>query len=218
MPNPKLVEWFRRAVQRWSVRAGREFVWRKGSASNYKRVVAEILLQRTRAETVNTLYPSFFRSFPSWPKLARATLRELRDSLRPLGLWNQRAKSLRRLAIVMEARKGLFPSVREEIDALPNVGQYIANSIELFCHGRPKPLLDVNMVRVLERFFRPRLLVDIRNDPFLQELAQRAVDPEHPEGYNWAVLDLGALICTRSSPRCCECPLRRKCRYFRIHR
>ncbi len=45
----------------------------------------------------------------------------------------------------------------------------------LLCNRKPRPLLDVNMSRVLERYFGPRSLADIRYDPYLQNLAQRLV-------------------------------------------
>ena len=71
----------------------------------------------------------------------------------------------------MAKRNGRFPSTRVEVEALPGVGQYITNATLLLCHGEAQPLLDVNMARVLERVFGPRKLVDIRYDPYLQNLA-----------------------------------------------
>jgi A/G-specific adenine glycosylase len=68
------------------------------------------------------------------------------------------------------------------------------------------------MARIMERYFEPRRLADIRYDPLLQGLAQLLV--ESAEDYrviNWAFLDLGALVCKPRNPRCGECPLRRGC-------
>lgn len=70
------------------------------------------------------------------------------------------------------------------------------------------------MARVLERFFGPRQLVDIRYDPYLQTLARQTVDPEIPQQYNWAVLDLAALVCTPRKPKCEVCPLSQRCSYY----
>ena len=114
----------------------------------------------------------------------------------------------------MDARNGRFPKSREEIQKLPGVGQYIANSIELLCHGKAKPLLDVNMARVLERFFGPRKLADIRYDPYLQKLAHKVVDVEDPVRMNWAILDFAALVCKTRNPLCETCPVAKNCIYF----
>src|SRR5207248_611362 len=80
-------------------------------------------------------------------------------------------------------------------------------------HNRPAPLLDTNMARVLERFFGPRQLVDIRYDPYLQLLAHSVVDGTDAIRANWAILDLAAGVCRRRSPMCTSCPVRSRCRY-----
>jgi A/G-specific adenine glycosylase len=75
--------------------------------------------------------------------LGRASQKELGECLKPLGLWRRRAISLQRLGREMAARHGRFPKTRDEIEDLPNVGQYIANAVLLFCHNAPEPLLDL---------------------------------------------------------------------------
>lgn len=142
-----------------------------------------------------------------------ATEVDLQQYLQPLGLWRRRAASLEKLANEMAKRRGKFPERREEIEQLPNVGQYIANAILLFCHGDPQPLLDVNMARVLERFFGPRKLADIRYDPYLQSLAKAVVSSKNPHVINWAILDHATLICKISTPLCTVCPVVLRCKF-----
>ena len=130
----------------------------------------------------------------------------------PIGLWRQRAQSLNRLARAIAKRNGRFPTKRSDIESLPNVGQYIANAVELFCYGKEKPLLDGGMARVLERFFGPRRLADIRFDPGLQSVAHLVVSGSHAKETNWAILDLAALVC-KKHPHCHTCPLQKRCRF-----
>ena len=205
-----------RRLETWFELEGRPFPWRRKSATNYHKIVCEILLQRTRAETVSSVYQDFFRIFPSWNKIANASTEKIEKSLKPLGLWKRRARSLQALAKVLQKNRGRFPASREEIDRLPAVGQYVGNSVELFIHGRPLPLLDINMSRVIERYFRPRKLADIRRDPWLQALAKiiinRGIDPVK---LNWSILDLGGTVCISRKPRCNACPIRRGCSTFK---
>jgi A/G-specific adenine glycosylase len=207
------VEAFRKLLLAWFDRHGRSFPWRAPSASNYALVVSEILLQRTRAETVAAFFPRFVNRFPGWNRLALATEDELRTFLEPIGLWRRRSATLRALAGEMRSRRGRFPASRKEIESLPGVGQYIASAAMAFCHGAREPLLDVNMARVLERCFAPRKLVDIRYDPWLQALSRAVVDHPKAREINWAVLDLAATVCTIRRPRCEACPLRSCCRF-----
>jgi len=213
IPAPRRIRTFRERVLHWFDGAGREFPWRGRAASHYKKVIAEVLLQRTRAETVLAFYPKFVAEFPSWRRIANASEAKLRMYLEPIGLWRRRASSLRRLSHAMVERGGRFPRRRGEIEALPGVGQYIANSILLLVHKEREPLLDGGMARVLERYFGPRQLVDIRFDPYLQQLARKVVDHERSVEVSWALLDLSAMICRTREPRCSECPMRRGCRF-----
>jgi A/G-specific adenine glycosylase len=213
-PTASELQWFRRRVLRWSAVHGRTFRWRNPSASTYERIVSEVLLQRTRAETVDTFFSAFMRAFPSWRALSAAEVTDLERFLRPLGLWRRRAASLKKLASAMATRRGKFPRDRHALESLPNVGQYIANAIELLCHASPRPLIDVNMARILERFFGRRLLADIRYDPYLQELAARVVNGKSPAFINWAILDLSAKVC-RPKPHCTCCPLQQRCIFAR---
>jgi A/G-specific adenine glycosylase len=209
------IQLFRAILTKWWAISHRRFPWRRSRISNYQRIISEMLLQRTTAAAVASFWPVFIARFPNWNALAAASLPELELCLRPLGLSKQRAPRMLALARLLASRKGRFPMNRQEIEMLPGVGQYIGNAIMLFCHKIPSPLLDVNMARVLERFFGPRKLADIRYDPYLQSLADAVVESDSNGNANWMILDFGAMICKARAPSCSECPLCRHCEYFR---
>ena len=211
IPIPENLLNFRYKLLQWFEDHGRKFPWRKAYLSKYQYVIAEILLQRTRAETVASFFPRFIDEFPSWKKLDSASVARLQLYLQPLGLWRRRASSIQALAKTMVKRNGRLPKTRREIESLPGVGQYITNAILLLCHGEAQPLLDGNMARVLERVFGPRKLADIRYDPYLQELALKVVKCEKSKELNWAILDLAASICLKKKPRCSICPVEKMC-------
>lgn len=215
IPPSKQISEFRERLLSWFEQHGRRFPWRNQSASNYEKILAEVLLQRTQAETVASFFSVFVKHFPSWQKLAEATKEELQEYFKPIGLWRRRAASLVKLADEMAKRGGQFPRQRQEIEALPGIGQYIANAVLMFCHSDPQPLLDTNMARVLERYFGPRKLVDIRYDPYLQSLAKEVVTGDDATLVNWAILDLASLICRQKMPLCDICSLVDGCRFVK---
>jgi A/G-specific adenine glycosylase len=90
----------------------------------------------------------------------------------------------------------------------------MANSVELIIFNQPAPLLDVNMARVLERFFGERKLADIRYDPGLQDLARKVVSVARSKELNWAILDYATLVCKARRPACEICQLSSKCTYY----
>lgn len=206
-PDPRTLVAFRQRLLRWFNENGRKFPWRKASASHYQCIIAEVLLQRTRADTVAAFFPKFLEEFPSWKKLASASETCLQRYLQPIGLWRRKAISIQALAQTMAKRNGRFPKVRADIESLPGVGQYIANAVQLFCHGEAKPLLDVNMARVLQRVFGSRTIADIRYDPYLQKISFNVVQCKEARKINWAIIDLAATVCFIKNPRCKQCPL-----------
>lgn len=212
IPQDK-IEFFQSRILEWYKKNGRKFLWRKKGLTNYQYVIAEVLLQRTKAETVAKFYPNFIRDFPNWKSLANAEIQTLEDYLNPVGLYRQRSKRLMSLAKEMVKRNGKLPRDRKELESIPFMGQYIANAVELVVFGKPSPLVDVNMARVLERFFGERKMADIRYDPYLQKLAYAIVGHEQAKQVNWAVLDFAANIC-RPRPFCEICLISNQCLFL----
>jgi A/G-specific adenine glycosylase len=198
----------------WYQSDGRRFYWRRKGLSQYQYIIAEVLLQRTKAETIAKFYPLFVTEFPNWISLANADLNSIAVFLKPIGLYTQRALRLQNLAKEMVKRKGRLPRNRKDLESIPFMGQYIANAVELVIFNEPSPLVDVNMARVIERFFGPRKMADIRYDPYLQNLAYMVVNNIQAKYINWAILDFAALICRARTPKCKICILNKFCIYY----
>ena len=208
------IEYFQEKLLDWFQENGRTFLWRKKSATNYELIISEVFLQRTKAETVSKFLPDFLKKYSSWKRLGDATELELQEIIRPLGLYKQRGSRLYKLAQELKRRKGRFPKERNQVAEIPMMGQYITNAFELYVLKKKSPLLDVNMARLLERFFGERKLSDIRHDSYLQTLAYRVVNIEKTKELNWAILDYASLICKKMKPLCLQCILNLKCKHF----
>ncbi|WP_294670599.1 hypothetical protein [uncultured Fluviicola sp.] len=208
------IAYFQEQLLGWYLVNGRIFPWRKPGLSKYKLIIAEVLLQRTKAETISKYYDGFLLKFPSWHSLVDAGPERIGDYLKPIGLYQQRSKRLYALAVEMVKRNGILPKDRSSLDEIPFLGQYIANAIELLIFEKRSPLLDVNMARVLERYFGERKMADIRYDPYLQDLAYKIADTEFSKEINWGILDFAALICKARKPLCEICLLKKQCLFF----
>ncbi len=136
---------FQEKLLTWYDANGRDFPWRKKGLTNYQIIIAETLLQRTKAETVSRFYIQFIKDFPNWDALAHSETFVIETYLKPIGLYTQRAKRLKSLALEMVKRKGKLPKDRAELESIPFMGQYIANAVELIIFKKPSPLVDVNM-------------------------------------------------------------------------
>lgn len=209
----ELVPWFREQIVAWFKLNRRSFPWRETNRTPYEIAIAEILLQRTPASSVAKVYDTFLERYPSWTSLSEATSEELEESIKGLGLSRLKAEIFRHLCEAIEIRGGSVPATRSELEQIKGVGQYTSSAILTVLHGLHEPLVDVNMARVLGRFFERRIRSDVRDDPSLHVLARYIVDTENCLQINWAILDLSALICKFTRPLCQECPLQPKCRF-----
>ncbi|GHO73266.1 hypothetical protein KSD_10370 [Ktedonobacter sp. SOSP1-85] len=217
-PAPEAIAraaWLRLQLLSWFRSSGRSFPWRDPRREPYEIAIAEILLQKTTAATVARAYSGFIKRYPSWASLALARLEDLESELKPLGLWRQRAQVLRQLAQSIEERGGTIPSSRAELERLRGIGPYTASAVLAIVYGRTEALLDVNMARLLVRFFGPIGLSGKERSRSLHRLASLLIEGEHCLQVNWSVLDFGALVCKARRPRCQECQLKVECWYAR---
>jgi A/G-specific adenine glycosylase len=214
MNREQKIKFLQKNLLIWYKTNRRKFPWRNKSINIYQKVIAEVLLQRTKAETVAKFYPQFIKDFPNWKSLADTNVKKVEKYLIPVGLYRQRSALLKNLADEMVKRNGRLPRNRKELESIPFMGQYIANSVELVVFNQPSPLIDVNMARVLERFFGPRILTDIRYDSYLQNLSYKLVGHKNSKDVNWAVLDFSSAVCVARNPRCVICHLKKYCKFY----
>lgn len=198
----------------WQARAGRHDLPWQHSRDPYRIWLSEIMLQQTQVETVKGYYLRFVEHFPDVASLAAAPL----DAV--LGLWSglgyyARARNLHAAAQrVISEHGGRFPRDSTTLLQLPGIGRSTAAAIAAFAAGERSAILDGNVKRVLCRAF------GIEGFPGARDLENRLwalagqLLPTHAADmptYTQAQMDLGATVCTRSRPRCAECPLADAC-------
>ncbi len=208
------VKYFRKKLLAWFDDNKRYFPWRREGISNYEIILSEILLQRTKAETVAKYYNVFFNKYPNWDSLIQATEKDLEAILRPLGLYKHRAKRIMKIVKELKEKDGELPKTKVELQESSLSTLYIANAFELFILKKRAPLLDVNMARVLNRYFHFREFRDVRNDIELQELSQDVINVRNCKKLNWAIIDYAASVCKSRRPQCNICVLKKRCKYY----
>jgi A/G-specific adenine glycosylase len=199
---------FQRDLLAWGEPNRRVFGWRTTDDS-FRVLIAEVLLQRSRGSTAAAVFDELFRRWKDPASLAGASVNEITTTIRPLGLV-RRAASLKALAREIDAR-GTVPSTYDELVALPGVGPYAANATLAVAFGKRAPVVDGVTARVYRRYFGLAADGPASTDTKLWELVERVTPRTQVREWNWAVLDLAALICLPKRPRCGECPLETHC-------
>ncbi len=199
----------------WYARQGRDLPWRQTS-DPYHILVSEMMLQQTQVDRVLPKYREFLMRFPTLTQLAEASTAEVIRAWAPLG-YNMRAVRLQAIARqVMAEYGGKIPADETELLKLKGVGRYTAGALACFAYRRQVPTVDTNIRRVLQR-----LLVGIEREgaPLSEqhswELARQALPSGQAYEWNQALMDLGAMICTATTPACEVCPVQQVCAAYK---
>ncbi|MED3623750.1 A/G-specific adenine glycosylase [Neobacillus thermocopriae] len=198
----------------WFQQEKRDLPWRK-DRDPYKVWVSEIMLQQTRVDTVIPYFNRFIEWFPDIDALAEAEEDKVLKAWEGLGYYSRVRNLQSAVREVKEKYHGKVPDTREEIAKLKGVGPYTAGAILSIAYGIPEPAVDGNVMRVLSRI----LLIweDIAKAStrkVFEEAVRQIISHEDPSSFNQALMELGALICTPTSPSCLLCPVREHCQAF----
>ncbi len=203
---------FATQIIRWQKQSGRHDLPWQGTRDPYRIWVSEIMLQQTQVSAVIDYYGRFMARFPTLATLATANLDDVMPYWAGLGYY-ARARNLHKAAvIVQQEHDGAFPRAFDDVLALPGIGRSTAAAICAFAYGESRPILDGNVKRVFARRFGVE--GDVRSKPIedaMWALAEREVPKQDIEAYIQGLMDLGATVCTRSSPTCLLCPLAHDC-------
>lgn len=212
--SPRLPKDFASRLVRWQRAHGRHDLPWQNTRDPYRVWLSEVMLQQTQVSTVLDYYARFLARFPQVGALAAAPSDEV------MGLWSglgyySRARNLHRCAqTVMSCHGGVFPRTAEQLQTLPGIGRSTAAAIASLCHEERIAILDGNVKRVLAR------VLAFEDDLALASSEQRlwshaqALLPRRGSdmpAYTQGVMDLGATLCTRTKPRCADCPMHTLC-------
>jgi A/G-specific adenine glycosylase len=170
------------------------------------------MLQQTQVKTVLGYYERWMQRFPTVKTLAAAEDADVLHVWQGLGYYSRARRLLAGARAVAERHAGQLPADVDALLALPGIGPYSAGAIASIAFGLPEPVVDGNVVRVLCRLFA--LEGDPAKAPLKQQLWQLArelVPTDAPSAFNQSLMELGATICTPTSPRCPECPVANQC-------
>ena len=210
------IKWFRRQLTNWAALNLREFPWRS-TTDAYAIFIAEFLLQKTAANTVNPIYETFLIQYPTLKDLATASVAEIAILLKPLGLHFRADRLYQSVRVIIDKYDGQVPTTEAQLLALPGIGLYTARSICANAFAQPLAILDTNVARILERFFGLQGNRVKSRCKLLWSAAEYVAPKTNVSQWNLTLLDFGAGVCTARNPSCGSCPLRSQCNYAKVN-
>ena len=203
---------FSASILKWFDQYGRKHLPWQQDINAYRVWLSEIMLQQTQVTTVIPYFERFVARFPNVQALAAAPIDEVLHLWTGLGYY-ARARNLHKCAqVVVDQYGGEFPATVEALADLPGIGRSTAGAIVSIAYQKRAAILDGNVKRVLARYHAvdgwPGQL-DVANQ--LWEIAEHYTPKARANHYTQAMMDMGATLCTRSKPKCEDCPVRDGC-------
>ncbi len=173
----------------------------------YQNLVGVLLSARTRDEQVLKLLPDFFQAYPTPVELAKASEKEIESKINTIGMFRQKAKSLRKMAVrVVEVFDGEIPQTMDELTSLAGVGRKTASVVMVASFGLPAIAVDTHVHRVTNRLGWVKTDTPEKTEQALLGIVEKKWMPV----VNRVFVKHGRYVCIRK-PRCWACPIKDQC-------
>ena len=204
---------FSQKVLQWFDAHGRKNLpWQK-NINPYRVWISEVMLQQTQVMRVIPYFENFITYFPTVIELATADQDDVLHLWSGLGYYN-RARNLHKAARIIKNKfNGALPQSVKKLTDLPGISLSTAGAIASISMGIRTPILDSNVKRVLARYKAVSgLLGKADTEKQLWQISEECTPYERISDYTQVMMDLGAMICTKTNPSCMLCPLQNDCK------
>ena len=209
MKTRKPLPRFTTQLLKWYRARERYMPWR-GETDPYRIWLSEVMLQQTQVETVIPYYQRWLKKYPTLQHVAQASEDEVLKTWEGLGYYARVRNFRYACQQVVERYNGQIPSDPEMFSLLKGVGPYIQAAVLSIAFRTPIAAVDGNVKRGVARLLKlstPPSQSLSKIELFLKQM----ISKENPGDFNQAMMDLGATLCTRSRPKCEQCPVSSEC-------
>lgn len=179
----------------------------------FKSLVMCVLSQNTSDKNSTKAYIGLLKKFKkiNLKILSRVKVREIKEAIKPGGLYNIKAKRIKQLSkIILEKYKGKVPDTREELLKLPGVGYKTADVVLCYGYGRPVIPVDTHVNTISKRLG----IADEKDDLETVREKLHSIVPENKRAIvNHLFVEFGKEICQTRLPLCYKCPIVSLCPY-----
>ena len=176
----------------------------------FQLLVAVMLSAQSTDRGVNFATATLFPAAPTPQAMLALGVDGVKEHIRTLGLFNNKAKNVVETArILVQRHGGEVPRSREALEALPGVGRKTANVILNTAFGEATIAVDTHIFRVANR-------TGLARGKTVREVEDRLLRVI-PAGYrrhahHWLILH-GRYVCTARRPKCGQCRIHDLCEY-----
>ncbi|MDO4465621.1 MAG: endonuclease III [Bacillota bacterium] len=183
-------------------------------SSSFQLLVAVVLSAQTTDESVNKCTPALFSAYPTSKELANAPIADIENYIRRIGLYRNKARSIKELSYVLEEKfHGEVPSSYKDLMSLPGVGRKTANVVRSVAFDIPSFAVDTHVNRVSKRLGLAKPQDSVEK---VEEKLKRKIDRDRWNKGHHLFIFFGRYLCHSRNPECERCPFITFCRKDKI--
>lgn len=173
-------------------------------------LVAVVLSAQSTDVGVNKVTVRLFRDAPTPGAMLALGEDGIRERIKTLGLYRNKARHLVELCrILVERHGGVVPRQRESLEALPGVGRKTANVVLNVAFGEPTIAVDTHIFRLANRTgLAPGKTPRAVEDALLARVPERY----RLHAHHWLILH-GRYVCKARRPECWRCVVAAFCAF-----
>ena len=178
--------------------------------SNFELLIAVILSAQATDTSVNKATEKLYNVANTPQDILSLGENKLKIHIKTIGLFNTKAKNiLKTCQILLDEHKGVVPSTRASLEALPGVGRKTANVVLNTAFSKETMAVDTHIFRVSNRtgLAPGKNVLEVERN-LLKRIPQEYLLNAH----HWLIL-LGRYVCTARKPKCVSCKVEQFCRY-----
>lgn len=182
-------------------------------SKDYELVIAVMLSAQTTDKSVNAVTSVLFKKYQSLDALNSASLEDIENVIKPIGLYKNKAKNLKGIVKdLIEKFNYIVPSNKDLLMTLPGVGNKTAGVIRAEIFKIPDLPVDTHILRISKRLGYAKK----DDEPIDVERKLKKIIPEN----RWIkshhqLIHFGRYFCTARNPKCAECKLKENCNYLK---
>lgn len=189
-----------------------ELIHRNG----FELLCAVVLSAQTTDAAVNKITPALFARFPDAKTMAEAPLSEIESSIRTIGLYRNKARSLKQLSqSLLDCFDGEIPMSMKDLTSLAGVGRKTANVIRSVWFDIPAIAVDTHVERISKRLGLAKPLDSVED---VERKLKRKIKRERWNRAHHLFIFFGRYHCYARSPKCENCPFQEICRKTKIEK
>ena len=204
-----------KSILQWFRANARGLAWRAPDTTAWGILLSEVMSQQTPVARVEPLWLEWMAKWPTPEAFAEASTDEVLRAWGKLGYPRRALRLLECARQITTKHGGRVPDTVEELLALPGIGDYTARAVAAFAFELNVPVVDTNVRRVYRRAVEGKFLQGTASKKELADVTTILPRTDGPE-LSAGIMELGALVCTATSPKCEICPLREICEWQRL--